>query len=53
LDAIYSFLEQHDIYVVLVIVLAIWALLYFYLVRLEKKIGKIEESTERSSSDIK
>jgi len=44
---LYSFLNDHDIYIVLVIVLVIWLLLYFYLFRLDKKIKKLEESTEK------
>lgn len=31
----------------MVIVLVIWLLLYFYLFRLDKKIEKIEKSTEK------
>ncbi len=50
MESLYEFLDQHDIYIVLVIVLVIWLLLYFYLFRIDKKITKIEESTESNSS---
>jgi len=44
LESLYDFLDKHDIYIVLVVVLVIWLLLYFYLFRLDKKISKIEET---------
>ncbi len=44
MESLYDFLDKHDIYIVLVVVLVIWLLLYFYLFRLDKKISKIEET---------
>lgn len=38
----YSFLEQNAIYVVLTIVLIIWAGLFFYMLRIDRKVKKLE-----------
>jgi CcmD family protein len=38
----YEFLEQNSIYVVMLIVLMIWAGLFAYLVRIDRKIKELE-----------
>jgi CcmD family protein len=39
----YEFLSEHSIYVVLTIVLTCWLGIFFYLLRLDKKISLLEE----------
>jgi CcmD family protein len=41
--AMYEFLEQHSVYVVLVVVLMIWTGLFFYLYRIDKRVKKLEK----------
>ncbi len=38
----YEFLEQNSIYVVMLIVLMIWAGLFVYLFRIDRKIKELE-----------
>jgi len=38
----YEFLEQNAIYVVMLIVLMIWAGLFFYLYRIDKQVKELE-----------
>lgn len=42
-----DFLAQHQLYIVLSIVLIIWFGLVAYLMRLDKKITKLEESLRK------
>jgi len=39
----YEFLEQNSLYVVLLIVLMIWTGLFFYLLRIDRRVTKLEE----------
>jgi len=39
-----DFLEKNSYYVVLIITLIIWAGIFFYLMSLDKKIKKLEDS---------
>jgi CcmD family protein len=39
----YEFLTQNQMYIVLVITLLIWTGIVWYLIRLDKKVGKIEK----------
>jgi hypothetical protein len=39
----YEFLSQYSLYVVLIIVLLVWAGIYIYLFRLEARIKKLED----------
>jgi CcmD family protein len=39
----YEFLEQHSVYVVLIVVLMIWAGLFFYLYRIDQRVRKLEK----------
>lgn len=39
----YDFLSQNSLYVVLVICLAVWAGIYVFLHRLERKVKKLEQ----------
>ena len=38
-----EFLAQHQLYIVMIIVLAIWLGLYIYLFRLDRRLKKLEE----------
>jgi CcmD family protein len=40
---VYEFLEQNSLYVVLLIVLIGWVGIFFYLLRLDKKLKKLEK----------
>ncbi|MGB9773023.1 MAG: CcmD family protein [Bacteroidota bacterium] len=40
---IFEFLNANSIYIVLFIVLVVWAGIYFYLVRLDRRIKRAEE----------
>ena len=53
MESLYEFLDKHDIYIVLLIVLVIWLLLYFYLFRLDRKIKDIETSIKKTSDTLK
>jgi CcmD family protein len=39
----YDFLSQNELYIVLIIVLICWLGLFLYLMRLDKKIKKLEK----------
>ncbi|MAT39584.1 MAG: CcmD family protein [Ectothiorhodospiraceae bacterium] len=41
----YEFLEQNSLFVVLTIVLIIWAGLFFYLLRIDKRVAKLEDKS--------
>jgi len=43
----YEFLTQNQMYIVLVITLLIWTGIVWYLVRLDKKVGKIEKQLKK------
>ena len=43
----YDFLSANSLYIVLLIVLICWAGIFFYLVRLDKKIGVLESIVNR------
>lgn len=43
----YGFLEQNSLLVVMIITLAIWAGLYFELMRIDRKIKRVEEKYEK------
>jgi len=45
-----EFLAQHQLYVVMVIVVAIWLGIYSYLFKLERRIKKLEQQTKQQSS---
>jgi CcmD family protein len=38
----YEFLEQHSIYVVMTIVLMVWAGIFLYLLRIDGQVRKLE-----------
>jgi len=40
---VYEFFEQNSLYIVLLIALIGWVGIFFYLLRLDKKIGKLEK----------
>ncbi|MGD1045839.1 MAG: CcmD family protein [Bacteroidota bacterium] len=44
-----EFLNQSQMYIVLIITLLIWSGIIWYLVRIDKKIGKIEKQMKKDS----
>ncbi len=42
-----DFLAQHQLYIVMIIVLAIWLGLYLYLFRLDRRLKKLEERSQK------
>lgn len=43
MSSLYSFLDEHSLYVVLSIVLVIWLGIFIYLFRLDKKVNHLYE----------
>ncbi len=43
MSSLYSFLDEHSLYVVLSIVLVIWLGIFIYLFRLDKKVNRLYE----------
>jgi CcmD family protein len=43
----YEFLSQNQLYVVLTVTLLVWLGIVVYLVRLDKKIGKLEQQLKK------
>jgi len=43
-----DFLAEHQLYIVMIIVLAIWIGLYAYLFRLEGRIKRLEKATKHN-----
>ncbi|MGA9364135.1 MAG: CcmD family protein [Bacteroidota bacterium] len=43
----YDFLSQNALYTVLVVVLLIWFGLLFYLFRLDRRVKRLEETTQK------
>jgi len=41
MGSLYNFLNDHSLYVVLIIVLVIWAGIFIYLYRLDKKVTRL------------
>jgi len=46
MSPLYNFLDQHSIYVVLIIVLVIWLGIFLYLLWLDKKVNELYEKNE-------
>jgi len=44
-----DFLAQHQLYIVMIIVVGIWIGLYAYLFRLDKRIAKLEKEAQKES----
>lgn len=53
MSSLYSFLDAHSLYVVLIIVLVIWLGIFIYLYRLDKKVSKLYEKTEAEKENLK
>lgn len=51
MSSLYSFLDEHSLYVVLTIVLVIWAGIFIYLFRLDKKVNELFDQTESGNED--
>ncbi|HEY4643875.1 MAG TPA: CcmD family protein [Bacteroidota bacterium] len=47
MDGLYTFLNENALYIVLLIALLVWAGIFAYLYRLDKKIRQIERSLKR------
>ena len=48
MDGLYQFLQSNAIYIVLIIVLIVWAGIFLYLLNLDKRIKNVEkELTEK------
>jgi len=43
LNGLYQFLENNAIYIVLIIVLIVWAGIFFYMLNLDKRIKSVEK----------
>ena len=43
----YDFLSQNQLYIVLAVTLLVWIGIVLYLVRLDKKIGKLEQQWKK------
>ncbi|MGC8653715.1 MAG: CcmD family protein [Candidatus Kryptoniota bacterium] len=52
MTTLYSFLDQHSLYVVLIIVLVIWAGIFLYLYRLDKRISKLYAKSGLNAGDL-
>jgi CcmD family protein len=46
MSSVYTFLDDHSLYVVLAIVLVIWLGIFLYLFRLDKKVKHLYEKSE-------
>jgi CcmD family protein len=57
LDGLYQFLQHNAIYIVMIIVLIVWAGIFFYLLNLDKRLKSIQkeydEESSRKSRDVK
>jgi len=42
-----DFLDQHSLYVVLIITLIVWVGIYGYLIRMESRVRKLEQSVHK------
>lgn len=51
MESIYSFLENNSIYIVMVIVLVVWAGIFLYLLSLDKRIKTIEKETKEENNE--
>jgi CcmD family protein len=45
----YEFLSTHELYIVLIIAVICWIGIYSYLVRMDRKIKKLETETKRDT----
>jgi len=43
MEGLYQFLEKNSIYIVMIIVLIVWAGVFFYLYNLDKRIKNVEK----------
>lgn len=46
MDGIYQFLENNSIFIVMIIVLIVWAGVFLYLFNLDKRIKKVEKEMD-------
>ncbi len=53
MNSIYSFLDAHSLYVVLIIVLVIWLGIFLYLFRLDKKVSRLYEKSQAEKEKMK
>jgi CcmD family protein len=43
LEGLFSFLEKNSIYIVMIIVLIVWAGIFFFMLNLDKRIKSVEK----------
>jgi len=53
MSSLYSFLDQHSLYVVLSIVLVIWLGIFLYLFWLDKKVNRLYEESESEKENVR
>jgi CcmD family protein len=51
LEGLYSFLQDNAIYIVLIIVLMVWAGIFFYLLSLDKRIKNVEKEVSGDKNE--
>jgi CcmD family protein len=51
LSGLYSFLQHNAIYIVLVIVLIVWAGVFLYLLNLDKRLKNMEKEIEENKHE--
>ncbi|MCL5034654.1 MAG: CcmD family protein [Bacteroidetes bacterium] len=53
MSSLYTFLNTNSLYVVLLVVLVIWVGIFAYLFRLDKKVTRLYEKSEREKENVK
>jgi CcmD family protein len=53
MGSLYNFLNDHSLYVVLIIVLVIWAGIFIYLYRLDKKVTSLYVKNDDEKENMK
>ena len=53
MESIYNFLDSHSLYVVLIIVLVIWAGIFIYLYRLDRKVKRLYDTPDGEKENLK
>lgn len=50
MDGLFGFLEKNSIYIVLFIVLVVWAGIFIFLLNLDKRLKQVEKNVEGEKS---
>ncbi|MFO7448457.1 MAG: CcmD family protein [Ignavibacteriaceae bacterium] len=53
MEGIYEFLENNSIYIVMIIVLIVWAGIFFFMLNLDKRIKSVEKEINGDKKDEK